>query len=91
MNGVGGSDVWSTCSDTKDGTRAPYAASMSLNDSDTADCSDRLLKTESVGERSYVSVGESGDMGDVGEMGKRGRGGTTSSGKSAGSRRAKRS
>ena len=65
MNGVGGADDCSTSRETNDGTRAPYAASMSVNDSDTADWSDSWLNIESVGECAG-SVGDSGEIGDEG-------------------------
>ena len=50
LNGVGGSDDCSTSSETNDGIRVPYTASMSVNDSDTADCSESWLNIESVGD-----------------------------------------
>ena len=64
MNGVGGSDDCSTSSETNDGTRAPYAASISVNDSDTALCSESWLNIESVGD-----VGDSGTAGERGVVG----------------------
>lgn len=70
---MGGADECSTSSETNDGTRAPYAASMSVNDSDTADWSDSWLNTESVGELAG-SVGDSGDIGDAGMDARRVRG-----------------
>ena len=77
FNGVGGSDDRSMSSEMNDGMRAPYAASMSVNDSDAADCSESWLNIESVGDSAAEgSLGESGEMGDAGLEG---RGGMVSS------------